>query len=412
MDRKKIIIFIVVFLLVGIISIGIYSYFKNKNSGNLPTNASLYDKFNPFGTSNKVPVGDRTTTTTVDNKPGETTVSTSRFYQITTFSVSGAAFLEDTRKLPNQTDEVTGDLKTEIVPSLRYAEKATGHIYQMFLDTRKTGQISNSTIPGVHEVVFGDGAKSAIYRYLSEDKSITSFLAILGGGSNFLSPDILNISISPDNTQFFSLIKNKNGVVGTTKSFNETKTKQVFASPFSEWISEWVTEYNVYLTTKASYLVNGSVFSLNITNGTLTKLFGGIPGLTTLANNDGNLVLFGASLNKGPTLNIFDIKNHTSADLGVYGLPEKCIWSHDNTNVYCAVPNTIMGTEYPDSWYQGLYSFTDYFVKINTKTKEISTLANSQEETPVDATNLFLNDKEDKLFFINKKDGTLWELSL
>ncbi len=412
MNNKKIIIFIVVFVLVGVISIGIYSYFKNKNSGNLPPDASLYDKFNPFGTSNKVPTGNNTSTTTIDNTGGETTASTSKFYQITTFGVSGAAFLLDNRKISDTIDPTTGESTTETVPSLRYAERATGHIYQMFLDTRKTGQISNSTIPGVYEVLFGNNAKSTIYRYLSEDKSIASFLALLGGGSSFLPSDILNISVSPDNTQFFSLIKNKNGVIGTIKSFNETKTKQVFTSPFSEWLPEWVTDNNVYLTTKASYLVNGSVFSLNIANGTLTKLFGGIPGLTTLSNNNGNLVLYGASLNSGPTLNVFDIKNHTSTDLGVYGLPEKCIWSNDNINVYCALPNVIEGTQLPDTWYQGITSFTDYFVKINTQTKTVSTLANSQNETPIDATSLFLSNKEDKLFFINKKDGTLWELSL
>jgi hypothetical protein len=71
-----------------------------------------------------------------------------------------------------------------------------------------------------------------------------------------------------------------------------------------------------------------------------------------------------------------------------------------------------VGTEYPDYWYQGLVSFTDYFVKINTKTKNIITIANSQNETPVDATNLFFNKDESKLFFINKKDSTLWQLDL
>jgi hypothetical protein len=293
-------------------------------------------------------------------------------------------------------------------------ERATGHVYQMYLDTKITGKISNSTIPSVYETIFSGNANSIIYRYASSDnKSITSFLASLGGKSSiFLNSDITAVSLSPDKTKFFSIIKTKNGSIGVIKPFDETKTYQVFTSSFSEWLPQWVTNQSVYLTTKPSYLVDGSVFSLNTTNRTLTKLFGSIAGLTTLASSNGNLVLYGASLNIGPKLNVFNIKNHTSSDLDIYGLPEKCVWSNDNINAYCAIPNTIVGTQYPDYWYQGLISFEDRFIKINTQTKETTTFANSSNETPIDATNLFLSDKEDSLFFINKKDSTLWSLDL
>ena len=397
-------------MVVGIIMLGLYFYFRNTSSGTLPTNATLYQKFNPFGSSTKVQTStDNTNTST----PTTQTQTNSRFNQITNFAISGAAFLEDTKTTPS-TGDTTLPPTTNTVPSVRYVEKATGHIYQTNLDNKKTtGTISNSTIPGVYEVIFNSKADATIYRYVADDDTtITSFLATLGGGSNFLTPNILSIILSPDKNSFFSIIKNKNGVIGNIKTFDGSKTSQVFSSAFSEWLPQWVTTNTIYLTTKPSYLVDGSVFSLNTTNGTMTKLFGGIPGLTTLADNDGNLVLFGASLNIGPKLNIFDIKKHTSVDLGVYGLPEKCVWSNDNINIYCAIPNTIVGTDYPDSWYQGINSFTDYFVKINIQTKEVSTLANSQDEKSVDATNLFLSDKEDKLFFTNKKDYTLWSLGL
>lgn len=414
MPRKTKIILISVFILVILLLLGVYFYFTNKSAPTPNQSPSLLQKFNPFGTSTKAPtVGgpDVTTTTTPTTEPS---IQKSRFYQISNFGISGAAYLEDNREVALKPDDMTTTTPTfETVPSVRYVERATGHIYQTYLDTKATGKISNSTIPGVYEVIFNGLANSTIYRYSSTDGSgITSFLATLGGTSSFLPVNSLSISLSPDKTNFFSLVKSKNGVIGTIKSFDSSKNTQVFTSSFSEWLPEWVTNNSVYLTTKASYLVEGSVFSLNILNGTLTKLFGGIKGLTTLANGKGDLVLFGASLPNGPTLNIFDITNHTSVDLGVYGLPEKCIWGNDDINVYCAIPNTIVGTEYPDSWYQGVYSFTDYFVKINTETKEVSTLANSQDETPIDATNLFLSKKEDTLFFINKKDSTLWSLDL
>ena len=411
MPTKTKIILIITFILTILILVGVYFYFTNKSAPVVEQNPSLLQKFNPFGTSTKTP----TTITTDKGIEGPTTeepIQTSRFYQITNFAIAGGTFLEDTRKISNTDTNLEPSF--EVAPAVRYVERATGHIYQTYLDTKKTGTISNTTIPGVYEAIFNRLGTSTIYRYPSFDNnSTTSFLASLGGDSNFLSSDIVTLSVSPDKNSFFSIIKNLNGeAVGTINSFENNKTSQVFVSPFSEWLSQWVTEGNVYLTTKPSYLVPGGVFNLNISNGTLTKLFGGIAGLTTLANNTGNFVLYGASLNTGPKLNIFDIKNHTSLDLDVYGLPEKCIWSLDNINVYCAVPNTVVGTQYPDYWYQGLVSFTDYFVKININTKEVSTLANSEDETPIDATNLFLSKTEDKLFFTNKKDSTLWSLDL
>jgi hypothetical protein len=402
MPRKTKIIFITVFIIVGAIMLGVYFYNSKKSTTTNTGDTSFYQKFNPFGTSTKVDNGgDSTPDTNIVNQGGETSKETSRLHKLTDFAIAGAVFFEDTR------DE-------KVVPSLRYVERATGHVYQMYLDTKVTGKISNSTIPSVYEAIFDGKASSIIYRYLSSDnQSITSFLATLGGKtSSFLSSDILNISLSPNKNKFFSIIENKNGVIGTVKSFDETKTNQIFTSAFSEWLPQWVTEQNIYLTTKPSYLVDGVVFVLNTTNGTLSKIFGGVKGLTTLANSDGTLILYGASLETGPKLNIFDIKNHTSVDLDKYGLPEKCIWSNDKINVYCAVPNTVVGTQYPDSWYQGLTSFEDFFIKINTQTKEASTLANSVNETPVDAINLILNKNEDTLFFTNKKDYTLWQLDL
>lgn len=428
MENNKKKIFIIVFILVGAIMVGLYLYNNNLKNKNIPGEKNIIEKFNPFGSSTKVNNTGETTTVNENNPDGELgdnlVEDYSRFYQVTSFAVSGAAFLNDKREIPTTSEPVVDmaptDTKTppkatfEMVPSLRYVEKSTGHIYQMYLDTKIEGKISNSTIPNVYETIFSKSANSIIYRYYSsENKSITSFLATLGGSmSKFLNTNIKEVSLSPDKNKFFSITSNSKGAIGTVSSFEETKTNQVFASSFSEWLPQWVTEQNIYLTTKPSYEVLGSVYNLNLKNGSLSKIFGNVLGLTTLANNSGTHILFGSSSSTGPRLNIFDIKNNKSTDLNKYGLPDKCIWSSDNINIYCAIPNTIIGIQYPDNWYQGVVSFEDRFVKIDTSTNEIYSLSNSKDYTPVDATHLFLSDKEDQLYFINKKDYTLWSLDI
>jgi hypothetical protein len=113
---------------------------------------------------------------------------------------------------------------TEIAPSIRYVEKKNGHIYKMFLDTRSKEKISNSTIPSILEAFFSKDGDSVIYRYLSSDKVISSFMATLGAPKGeFLPQNISDLSLSMDKDKFFYITKNENGSTGTIGLFNENK---------------------------------------------------------------------------------------------------------------------------------------------------------------------------------------------
>lgn len=337
------------------------------------------------------------------------------FQKLNTIAITGEI---DTITAPyftktTNTTDLPGKNEFEQAPSVRYVEKMNGHIYKMFLDTKTKEKISNSTIPSIYEAFFNKTAQTVIYRYLSTDKIISSFVATLGAlKGEFLPQNISDMSISQDKTKFFYLTENSNGVTGTIGTFGEIKRDIVFTSPFTEWLSQWDNNQRVFLTTKPSYSVNGSIFSLNTTNKTISKIFGGVAGLTTLINPSGSLVLYSTSTETGPKLGVFDIEKHLTKDLNTYALPEKCVWSSDNINIYCAVPNSITGNQYPDYWYQGLISFDDYFVKINTATGDKTTIINSINETAIDGTYLFLDKTESLLFFINKKDSTLWSLNI
>lgn len=444
--------------------LGYYYYIKSKNTNAVQKGVPVsYSVFNPFGTP-KPSTQSSTITNGTDTLPNETptppdqnitgTSQISKFHKLTDFAVAGAVFFEDKRLLPEAqvvqqgrekaplTTEIAlpggerkiptkvtiatntknkkviiqkkPEPKFEIVPSLFYVERVTGHIYEMYLDTKVSGKKSNSTIPSIYEAMWNGNADSVMYRYLSDDsKTINSYVASLGGSKGeFLPANIVDVSLSADKNSFFYLLKTTNGVVGNTRSFDAPKISQVFSSPFSEWLSQWVSPQKIFLTTKASASVEGSLFMINIMNNTVSKLFGGVNGLTTLADADGSRVLYSASTGAGPKLGILTVSKHTTLDLGIYGLPEKCIWGTDTITIYCAVPNRIPGSDYPDAWYQGRVSFDDHFVKINTQTNTIDEIANSATETAVDGTHLFLDKVGTSLFFINKKDSTLWSLDL
>jgi hypothetical protein len=425
MPRKTIIIFIVVFIAVGALGYGGYflynKYTETSGSNTTSPGTSGYQQFNPFGTGGATATNTPPTTTTPKGEQtapaggtvGEVTVY--KLNKLTDFAIAGATFFQDTRALP-QLEGTKVDPKvpkTELVPSLRYVERATGHVFERYLDTGVVGEISNSTIPNIYETFFDSKAQSIMYRYLETDKTISSFLATLGAAKgDFLPSNIIDISLSPDKTKFFYLTKTSSGVTGTSVAFGQAKRNQFFSSSYDEWLSQWVTTNSIFLTTKASGQADGYLYTLNTTNGALKKIFGPVAGLTTLANKDGSLVLYSASSTGSPSLGLLDVAHHSTRDLGLTGLPEKCVWSADNTNIFCAIPNTLDAGQYPDAWYQGLTSFDDHFIEINTKTFAITKIDSTSNSTSVDATHLFLDDKEVKLFFTNKKDSTLWGLDL
>lgn len=320
---------------------------------------------------------------------------------------------KDTVPTFTETKIFQGEGEYEMLPAIRYVERKNGHLYKMLEKDRKPEKISNSTIPGIYEAYFNKEGNTTIYRYLSNEGVINSFLATLGKPTGeYLPANITDLSVSKDQNRFFYITKSNNTAVGVVKNFETGASQNIFNHQFTEWLSEWDNKGNIYLTTKPSFVVPGNMYLLSQTNKTIQKILGGVRGLTTKISPDGKRVLYSSSENSGPKLMVFMQEGRKFIDLDTYGLADKCVWSSDNINVYCFVPNKITGNQYPDSWYQGIVSFDDFVLKIDTNSRDTITYANSVNETPIDGFNLILNKKEDTLFFINKKDYTLWGLDI
>ena len=166
---------------------------------------------------------------------------------------------------------------------------------------------------------------------------------------------------------------------------------------------------------KASGSVSGLLYFLDAQSGKLTKILGGITGLTTNTNPTGDHVLYSESARGNFNLFSYSISANEQTPLSLKTLPDKCVWSKlKKTLVYCGVPTNIPSGEYPDVWYQGVVSFSDTLWMIDTETGITTILAKPQDLTgeEIDATQLVLDPNESFLFFINKKDSTPWSLKL
>lgn len=483
MSSKQKKIFIVTFIIVGVLILLGFFWFNRGSKETPKEELPWYQQFNPFGSSENtgqtlgpdggIDIGTNT----------ESLISKSRFFKITDFAVSGVVVTEEKTLIegslvPKETQvqiasntkegvakiqqilnkntalqkpliengtidqptiealklyqkeknlPVTGKIdkdtaptftetkiiqkgaEYEMLPAIRYVERKNGHLYKRLEKDRTSEKISNSTIPGIYEAYFNKEGNTTIYRYLSNEGVVNTFLATLGKPTGeYLPVNITDLSVSRDQNRFFYITKSNNAVVGVVKNFETGASQNIFNHQFTEWLSEWDSRGNIYLTTKPSYVALGNMYLLSQTNKTIQKILGGINGLTTKISPDGKRILYSSSENKGPKLVVFIQEGRKFIDLDTYGLADKCVWSSDNINVYCFVPNKITGNQYPDSWYQGIVSFDDFLVKINTNSGESITYANSIKETPVDGYNLSINKEESIIYFINKKDYTLW----
>lgn len=293
-------------------------------------------------------------------------------------------------------------------PTVRIAERGTGNIYDISLENEI--HVSETSILRTAEAVFGKDGESVIIRYVKNDnQNVATYLAQIeeeeeGPGSlegTFLPENIVSIGVSPNKTSFVYVSPLQEGSAGFSVTTDGSGTRQLFRSPFTEWLPQWTTE-GVFMTSKPSSGVDGYLYK--ITSGLFIKQLGNIDGLTTLLHPTEDSILYGESADGLISLSVYI--NGESKKLGLATLPEKCTWSDEY--LYCGSPTNIDRTlVYPDAWYQGQIQFNDTLWKIDTETGVLAELTNTPS---LDITQVEI--KNDYLFFVNKKDGRLWVFDL
>jgi|GEM_PF-4325275 len=231
---------------------------------------------------------------------------------------------------------------------------------------------------------------------------------ILSG--DFIDDDMAQFAYRPDTDAFFGLIENEAATRGYVYQSSSLDRNEIYNLDFSDWLVEWPSAQYVTLTSKASGVAQGHLFTLDATTGDLTKIVGDVRGFTTLPNGDVTRALYSRTTsNDGFEFGVLDMVRREFGSLGVTTFPEKCTWASDHVTVYCAVPEFIPANLYPDRWYQEQVSFTDDLWEINTQTGAIRVIENFNAYNLVpEIEKLMLDPSEQVLFFIDKNTGYIW----
>ncbi|MDP3784567.1 MAG: hypothetical protein Q8R12_00595 [bacterium] len=301
---------------------------------------------------------------------------------------------------------------TIIKNRVRYIERETGHIFEIDPDGQNKIRISNTTIPGIFEVTWSSTGERTVLKYLSQGNlnMLSARFAASSTQGIFLSPDIKDITFSPQGDRIAYVLASKDESSIITATSDNKSQRVIFKSPFRNWRIYWPEENNIYLVNAPSAFNDGFLYRRNLATGAFEKLLGPKLGLA-ISTNDREVVFSESDRDNQTIVSSFlNVGTRKIKPASLKIIPEKCVWSKlDKNALFCALPVPFPPTIHPDDWYQGKISFSDILIKINTT--NLTAASFDLEEGP-DTINLFLSPDEKNLFYLNRRDGSLWRVNL
>lgn len=230
----------------------------------------------------------------------------------------------------------------------------------------------------------------------------------------FLTENITDLALSPDKKSVFYIAKRIPETIGVTLDLGTRGFKQILSSPFSEWTASWHKSDSITISTKPAGSVEGFLYTLDTTTGTLQKILDQKRGLMATINPSAQQAFITESTSVGIKSSLLEIKTGKISDTVFSTIPEKCVWAKDAIIIYCAVPDFVNRGTYPDDWYKGKMSFTDSWWSLNTSTGETEQIIDLSREGGEDFDVIMpeLDPYELYLLFVNKRTGEPWILEL
>lgn len=410
MNKKRTLLIIIatVILIFGIWFV--FSVGWTSTPSNLDQNSSGFSFSNlfPFGKSDGVSIiptdisnGIAPTTTPIISKVG--------LSRVWSEPVSGATFVQD-------------DAST----SIRFVEKATGHVYDTNIETGDIQRITNTTITKIEDIIWSIDGESFVGQKEQGDFVNTFSVSIddieeVPGTTTDISNlrettitefpfNVVSLSRSPTTNRIFYLTEEGNGVSAYISDFTNKTANLVWRSSLSEWHSDWYSDSSVLITTKSSDSEPGYSFTLGTKTGNFEKILGPKDGL--LGAVLGNYLIYSYNSDNGWVSFAYNLDNELEQGLTPRVIPEKCTaTSRDSSIIYCLIDYKT--PLHIDDWYQGLTHTKDSVWAYNLEngaSEEISDL--SIANTDIDGLNATISPNDVWLMFINRIDRSLWLLPI
>lgn len=299
--------------------------------------------------------------------------------------------------------------------AVNFVEQQSGNIYSYQTGDGMLTRTSNKTIPGIATAAWLPNGKTAFARYLSgTDFSTINTYALHSDGSEgfFLPQNLTDIAVS--STSILMLASGTNGSSASLSRTDGSRATTLFTTPLSALRVTFAGKNQYLAFTKPAATLAGSAYLVD-SSGNFSRVAGPENGLTALASPSGKWVLISSVSDGAMSMKLVNTATGDSTPLPVATITDKCVWTADETIIYCGIPkNPPPGKNYPDDWYQGVVAFSDRIWKIQVSGRYAQLVLDFADEakTLLDAESLAINPSGTTLVFVNKNDGSLWSYQL
>lgn len=312
-------------------------------------------------------------------------------------------------------------------PLLYYTERANGYVESTNLSTRSSVRVTKDLRPKIYTALFSNDG-SVVLRSISDKGVITTsagtIKTITTASSTNTSLDVASfpdnitgVAVNPATRSIFYLAyanTTNGGTVGITAQWDGTKQKQVFSSLVNSWRPLYLSDGRIFLTESAADDLPGYAFQLN-TDGSLTDIIRGVPGLTISPDPSSKAFIYGQSAAGELSLFVQTAPNATSSPLALATIADKCVWAPGKSEtVYCAVPKFIDTKTFINDWYRGQTHTNDIWWQINAVTGGISQVysPSASDGVTLDVENPQIDSTGTYIAFTNAADESLWVLKI
>lgn len=426
---KKILLILSIILLLLLIGFGIFYFF-----GNGKEKVADFFSDNTFGSFFDVePQSQNDFSRTPLDVPSEGQTNTGPYVapvlrQISFEPVSGYMAYSTTStstkvSLTPEGQELTEEFQATST-AIRFQERATGHVYDVFEFIPAPQKISNITEQKIYNTLFSNNKDQFVFQVPTfNNESIKSVFATLQfsttTGTTLTKSDISStisdfIFNKGANKLIYSIKQNG---VSTLYSSNIDRSgeKSITTLPFTEFVLDTINSSDVLVTTKASKSAPGYTYSLNTTTGAFTKILGNIPGLLAKVSPDKKYYLYSQSEQNRPSVRSYNVASSTTNIVTIDTLPsDKCVFSQvSSSQAYCFGSIMYKPATYPDDWYKGKVLNFESLYRLDLQQNTVTPLYNFEiDELSFDVVSTQITPQDGFIIFQNKYDLTLWSIDL
>lgn len=356
-----------------------------------------YDRFTSQDEANKnIETKTDNYTETEINTNNNTTYKTSqRIYQISKESVLSPVISDD---------------------RVMYYHKKNGNTFEAKIDGSSVIRVSSNNFKSLVKALWGPKKEKVISIIKQEDLNLNQkyLYNFKTKTSTLLDKNIRHISWAPNQDkiayQYYNPQDQSESHISIANP-DGSNWENIFKTRMKNLIIEWPSPDKIAFRTRPSGLAQSVLYIID-TNGENIKKIKQSFGLTTLWSPSGNKLLFSETDSQGKNLKlkIVDLIKNKVQEIKLKTLPEKCVWSNEET-IFCAVPKKLPDDiVMPDSFYQESVSLSDNFWKIDLQKEQAELQVKPKNN--YNATNLIMSKDKERILFIDRKDNLLYGLKL